>query len=111
MATTNRSRYKDTPIDTDPAQDTFYDLFVVPPEFVDPTTTAFQRYVIQANDVGFPDLIAARQYGFGNEDLWWIIALLNGIIDPETELQPGTLLLIPPLSLVQAFLSRKGGVA
>lgn len=39
------------------------------------------------------DLIAWKYYG--NVKLWWVIAMVNDIIDPWTDLEPGDLIRIP----------------
>lgn len=51
------------------------------------------QVTVQPREAGRPDLIAYRLYGKAN--LAWLILQFNSIIDPETELRPGTVLLAP----------------
>ena len=107
-----RSRYKDTPlvrIADSPGSEVFitYDQFVPPQEFASKlNANQFTVYTVSRMDVGFPDRIAWLCWGAGMEPYWWIIAMVNGIIDPETDLFPGQQLLVPVSSLLQLFLSR-----
>ena len=102
-----RSRYKDTAIFTDSANGDYYALMEVPFEFADYEEPAnYRNYTVTQADVGFPDLIAVKTLGPNTEDLWWIIMLVNGIVDVENGLYPGLVLVIPPLASVTSFLSR-----
>jgi nucleoid-associated protein YgaU len=42
---------------------------------------------------------------YGDAQLWWAIADFNDIFDPTTELDPGREILIPPIELVESYLS------
>jgi len=76
-----------------------------PPEFsrVSPRWTI---HTVTSREVGFPDIIASRYYGDGSEKFWWVICLVNGIVNPDTDLYPGQKLSIPPQDLVTSFANR-----
>jgi len=68
-----------------------------------------QRIVIDFH----PDLKGRKRYlwafyGEGFESLWVAVAFANGVTDPEFDLQPGDVLVIPPRPLVMQFLARAG---
>lgn len=67
-------------------------------------------YVVERRFVGRLDLIAAS---FLDEPrYWWVIGMLNNIVDPYTEVAEGTILYIPTRDRVKTLLSGKlGGVA
>lgn len=44
---------------------------------------------------------------YGDKDYWWVICLYNGILNPIEDLQPGTILQIPSITSVNAFLTRE----
>ena len=44
---------------------------------------------------------------YGDTSLWYGLMLYNGLSDPLTDIQPGTVLLVPPKSSVLAYLSRQ----
>jgi len=50
-------------------------------------------------EVGRLDLVSARVYN-GIEQLWWVIAYANGIIDPFEEVVSGLKLRYPPYSWI-----------
>jgi hypothetical protein len=104
----NISRYKDTPIYQDP-DTTRFALWVPPAEFQAPQV-GWLTHRVAPNEVGFLDSIAVRYYGAGYESLWWVLQQANGLLDPESEMVPGMVLLIPPRTVVQQFLSRLGNV-
>lgn len=60
--------------------------------------------IITDSEVAQPDAIAHKFYG--QSQLWWIICSYNGILDPYTELVPGTKLLVPRLDEVMIYLTR-----
>lgn len=98
----NLSRYKDTKVFSEGGIVEFA-LFEAPNEFVE-ARTDFKIHRVKQNEVGFLDLLAVRYYGRGYETLWWVIALANALIDPETEMFPGMTLVIPPRDAVVLFL-------
>ena len=105
----NRSRYKDTPVflsgDEDPQPE--FGLFVTPVEFTEDRLSD-QVHRVKEDEIGFLDKIAVVYYGPGFEDLWWIIATANSIIDPDQEMFVGQVLRIPPRDLIIQFNSRAG---
>lgn len=102
----NYSRYKDTPVYQDPDMIRFAN-WRMPKEFV-ATPQGSIMHRVASCEVGFLDQIAVRYYGTNNELLWWAIAQANAMIDPETEMYPGQMIVIPPRASVQQFLSRTG---
>lgn len=69
--------------------------------------TDFQIHRVRSHEVGFPEQIAVRYYGAGFEDLWWVVAYANRIIDPELDMVEGQELVIPSRNALTTFLSRK----
>ena len=67
----------------------------------------FRTHRVRAIDIGFLDRLAVEYYGPGNEQLWWVIAYANAIVDPEQDMHSGQALFIPSRSSLQTFLSRK----
>jgi len=51
------------------------------------------RYVVENKYEGRLDLLAYAFYG--DPKLWWLIGQYNNILDPITEIIPGTVLIIP----------------
>ena len=70
-----------------------------------PTEDA-DRHTVTSQDVGHIDLIAWQYYGEGNEHLWWVIAWVNRIKNPITDMYVGQQLLIPPVDEIAAALER-----
>lgn len=100
----NRSRYKDTAVFEQNGKPVF-GLFESPREFNPPVLQTFVHRVKQ-HEVGFLDLLARLYYG--DESLWWVIALVNGLTDVEREMYAGQALSIPTRELVLSFESRNG---
>ena len=69
--------------------------------------TEFQLHRVRSYEIGFPEQIAVRYYGAGFEDLWWVVAYANRIIDPELDMVDGQELVIPSRNALTTFLSRK----
>ena len=59
-------------------------------------------YVIEKKYENRPNLLGYLFYG--DEGLWWVIAMYNGITDPLTEFTSGKLLLVPLLPRVKSAL-------
>ena len=73
-----------------------------------PDSTDFY-YAVEQNLEGRIDLIANKFLGEPRH--WWIIAMLNNILDPYNEIRTGTLLLIPTAERAKNLLSgRTGGI-
>ena len=82
-------------------------LFEPPGDFFEPRSD-YKVHRIKEHEVGFLDKLAVQYYGSNNEELWWVIALANAIVDPEREMYPGMTLAIPPQAAVVQFLARIG---
>jgi len=107
---TRESRYKDTDYfatTVHGVEQFMFDLMNPPVEFAT-IVAMFTKHRVRQGEVGFLDLIAVKYYGAGNEHFWWAIAMVNGIIDPELDMEMGQVLLVPPRDLVTRFLARRG---
>jgi len=73
---------------------------------VDPSDIA---YVVEDRYAGRLDLLASVFY---NEPrYWWVIAMVNNVLDPATEVVPGRVLYVPTRERLVTLLSgRQGGV-
>lgn len=102
-----QSRYKDTILYTLSNGKRVWGLFRLPGG-LDPTqpTPGELQYRVKQQDIGFLDLIAYAHYGEAGERLWWVIAIYNGIRDPETDMQVGQVLRIPSYAFLSRFVSR-----
>ena len=68
-------------------------------------------YVVEQRFEGRLDLITAIYLGEQNIRYWWLVAMLNNILDPYTELKTGRVIRIPTKERLQNMLSGKlGGV-
>lgn len=65
--------------------------------------TGYSVITLSAEYISAPELISDDLYR--NQKMWWIICLYNGIINPITDLIPGTNLKIPDLDQVKEYLS------
>jgi nucleoid-associated protein YgaU len=63
---------------------------MVPAVVSDPTDI---MYTVPAGGRYRFDLISAQFYGV--PDLWWVIAIVNNVIDPLLAIPPGTLIRVP----------------
>ncbi len=101
------SRFKDTRVYNDvDGNGPQFGLLEPPTEFAELDLSLCLKHRLLQHEVGFFDVLAARYYGFGSEDLWWVIALVNGIVDLDADVVIGQELLIPPRSVVVAFTQR-----
>lgn len=57
-----------------------------------------QQYTVKATSVVFFPNLAYVYYG--DKNLWWVIAGVNGIVNPLQKVEGGTMLLIPQKSQV-----------
>lgn len=72
-----------------------------------PTDT---RFVVDKKFAGRLDRIS--DLFLGEPRYWWIIAMLNNILDPHNEVVEGTVLLIPAIDRIRPLLTgQMGGVA
>lgn len=65
---------------------------------------AGSTYRISQSDLANLPGIADRLYSDIN--LWWLLAMYNGIVDPINDLVVGLVLRVPTLSSIQEFLAR-----
>lgn len=62
-------------------------------------------YTITSDDVGRPDLISYNVYG--TAELLWLVLQYNNILDPTTELNIGTELILPsPTRAILSIITR-----
>ncbi len=99
------SRYKDTPVYTAADGTPEFALWEAPVEFTEDRAN-YRQHRVKKNEIGILDLLAVRYFGPGHESLWWVIALVNGMVDPETEMYVHQVLLIPPRDAVIEFIAR-----
>ena len=68
-------------------------------------------YVVEKKFEGRLDLITAVYLGNENVSYWWVIAMLNNILDPYSEVTTGKIIRIPSKQRLDTMLSGKlGGV-
>jgi hypothetical protein len=65
---------------------------------------ATQKYTVGDHDQANAPGIAYNIYG--DKGYWWVICMYNGIIDPVTELVPGTVLELPSINDINSVLSQ-----
>jgi hypothetical protein len=58
-------------------------------------------YTVTESDLGRPDLISHKSYG--DVGYWWLILMVNQVIDPFNGLTVGQNLMIPSLLDIYAF--------
>ena len=63
-----------------------------------------EQYILQPQDVPFPDLISYRYYK--TTDYWWLLCMFNGTIDPIWDMNPGQTWQIPTYKSIQSVLSK-----
>ena len=74
----------------------------------DPTDT---EYVVEKRFEGRLDWITALFLGEQNVRYWWVVAMLNNILDPYTEVTTGRIIRIPTKERLQNMQGGKlGGV-
>jgi hypothetical protein len=66
-------------------------------------------YQITSSDASNLPGLAHKFYG--DKGYWWIIGLYNGILDPVTDLVPGTVIQLPSLTDINNLLSTGGDTA
>lgn len=104
----NESRYKLSKVHQDVDADAGDVVFGPLAKLVDfhALGTAARQYRMAQQDVGFMDKLAVQFFGPGREEFWWVLAYANMVIDPETDLDAGSVLQIPDVSLLSSFLAR-----
>lgn len=65
---------------------------------------SWRPHEVKFNEESRLDKIASKHYGA--DDLWWAIAVYNGIINPVTEVIAGKILKIPQQIEVESALGR-----
>lgn len=98
------SRYKDTRLFARTRGEEF-GVWLPPREF-DRTIRQAITHVVASHEVGFLDSIAVRYYGNEMETMWWVIARVNNIVDPERDMFSGQRLILPPSDVVRGYMSR-----
>ena len=68
-------------------------------------------YVVEDRFQGRLDLITAVYLGEENLRYWWVVAMLNNLLDPYTEVKTGRIIRSPTKERLQNMVSgKKGGV-
>jgi len=101
------SRYKDTGIYATDQFGPVFALMELPQEFAEAREDE-TVYTVRKVDVGFLDQIAVRHYGPGFEKFWWVLALVNRIIDPDHDMFVNQSLRVPSRATVLEFNARVG---
>lgn len=101
----SRSRYKDTKVYAADDGMPEFALWEAPVEFTE-DREGYREHRIKKNEIGLLDMLAVHYFGPGHESLWWVIAIVNGMVDPEMEMYPGQVILIPPRDAVLEFIAR-----
>lgn len=101
------SRYKDTRVYASRQFGPLFALMELPPEFAESRADE-SGYIVRKVDVGFLDQIAVRYYGPGFEKFWWVLALVNRIIDPDLDMFVNQKLRVPSRATVLEFNARVG---
>jgi len=71
--------------------------------------TSYDSYLVTEANQSLPEVISYDVYG--TSDLWWVLCLYNGIIDPMRELLPGVELKVPNLEQIDSFLQISGNTS
>lgn len=98
------SRFKDTKVYEAADGTPEFALWDAPVEFTE-DRESYREHRIKKNEIGMLDMLAARYFGPGHESLWWVLALVNGMVDPEMEMVSGQVILIPPRDAVIEFIA------
>ena len=99
------SRYKGTRVYTAADGTPEFALFEAPVEFTE-DRDGYREHRIKKNEIGMLDMLAVHYFGAGHESLWWVIALVNGMVDPEMEMFTQQVILIPPRDAIVDFIAR-----
>lgn len=62
-----------------------------------------QQYTVTQGDTANSFGLAFSIYG--DKGYWWVLCMFNGILDPISEIAPGTLLNLPSLADINNFLT------
>jgi hypothetical protein len=99
------SRYKDTAVYESVLGTPEFALFEAPIEFTE-DRIGYREHRVSDFEIGALDALAVKYFGPGYEELWWVIALVNGILDSEMEMRGGQVILIPPREAVLEYIAR-----
>ncbi len=99
------SRYKDTKVYVAEDGTPEFALWEAPVEFTE-SRDGYREHRVKKNEIGLLDLLAVQYFGGGHESLWWTIAVVNGMVDPEMEMRSGEVILIPPRDAILEFIAR-----
>lgn len=77
-----------------------YFMGAFPPINIPPDSTD-KFYVLEAADVGRPDVLSYKMYK--TPELYWVILWMNNINDPFEGMYPGMLLRVPTMARLSAF--------
>lgn len=99
------SRYKDTDLYRESDGSLVFGLYSTPEKIFERKMIP-SRHVVAENDINALDNLALDYYG--NEELWWVLALVNGIIDPEIDMYAGQELEIPARATVMQYVIQNG---
>ncbi len=100
-----RSRYKDTFM-AETSEGTILGLWQPPAEF-QKILDGWSRHTVRQHEIGFLDILAVQYFGSGMEQMWWVIAQANGIVDPDVDMYAGQRLRIPTRDEVMVYISRE----
>lgn len=98
------SRFKGTKVYTAADGTPEFALWEAPVEFTE-SRDGYREHRIKKNEIGMLDMLAVDYFGEGHESLWWVIALVNGMVDPEMEMRTRQVILIPPRDAVIEFIA------
>lgn len=66
------------------------------------STKSFRQHQVTSIEEGRLDLISYNEYG--TVELWWLIGMINGIVDPFVDVTVGLLLNIPAITDIESYL-------
>ena len=98
------SRFKSTQVYTAADGTPEFALWEAPVEFTE-DRDGYREHRIKQNEIGMLDMLAVNYFGPGYESLGWIIALVNGMVDPEMEMRTRQIIIIPPRDAVIEFIA------
>ena len=99
------SRYKDTQY-ARIRHTSYYGLWRRPSELAQMRVSSSKVHTVRDGNVGRLDRISYEEYD--TVGFWWVIAAVNDIIDPRTDMSVGQRLLIPDFADVAVFRQRAG---
>jgi streptogramin lyase len=81
-------------------------------QYVDLLAAGYMRFVRSLEFNRFHRVLPDEEYNlpkvsfnaYGTVDLWWVVGAFNGIVNPAAELAAGTLLKMPTVVSVDAYI-------